>query len=88
MWITFVRETSAAKDPVLPLIYEHNLTWQSALIFTKSGDRTAIVGHYEMESAKRLGAYEQVIGYHQSIKPELLSILEKVNPKEIAINYS
>ena len=88
LWLTFVRETSAGGDPVLPLIYGLDLTWESALMITKSGEKIAIVGNYEAEAARRTGAYSTVIPYHQSIAPELLQVLEHINPKKIAINFS
>jgi len=88
LWLTFVRETSGAGDPVLPLIYGLDLTWQSALILSKSGERIAIVGRLEAEAARRTGAYDTIIEYDQSIKPELLQLLDHMNPNHIAVNYS
>jgi Xaa-Pro aminopeptidase len=88
IWMTFVRETSAGGDPVLPIIYGHDLTWQSALILTKTGEAIAIVGHFEAEAARTIGAYSEIIPYHESIRPSILSVLERVNPEKIAINYS
>ncbi|HSQ27184.1 MAG TPA: Xaa-Pro peptidase family protein [Anaerolineales bacterium] len=87
-WLTFVRETSAAGDPVLPLIYGHDLTWQSALIITSKGESFAILGHYEAETARLLNAYTNVIPYHEGIRGVLLHTLERIQPGKIAINYS
>lgn len=87
-WLTFVRETSAAGDPVLPLILGHDLTWQSALLITRTGESIAIVGGFEEETARRSGAFETVIPYHQAIRPILLEQLKRLDPGTIAINYS
>jgi Xaa-Pro aminopeptidase len=88
MWLTFVRETSAAGDPALALIYDYDLTWHSALLIAANGNTTVIVGRYELDAAKSTHAYHNVIGYDESIRPVLLAELERLNPKQIAINTS
>jgi Xaa-Pro aminopeptidase len=88
LWMTFVRETSQVSDPVLDLILGIDLTWQSALMVSKSGKRIAIVGHFDADSLHRIGGYDEVIGYHESLRQPLLGVLERLAPQSIAINYS
>jgi hypothetical protein len=88
MWLTFVRETSANMDPVLPYIYGTDLTWQSALIFTRSGDSIAIVGTFEADAARRIGVFSEVIPYNESFKSPLLEVLNRFKPGQIAVNFS
>lgn len=88
LWLTFVRETSLQPDPALELIYDGDVTWQSAFLVSRTGRHTAIVGHFDAENVRRLNAYDEVIGYHKDIGPALREALDSLNPNRIAINYS
>lgn len=87
-WLTFVRETSQVYDPALNLILGFGLTWESALIVSRSGRKVAIVGRFDADNARRLGAYDEVIGYDRSIGDALRAQLAQINPSSIALNYS
>lgn len=88
LWITFVRETSLNKDPALELIYPYDLTWHSALLLSRSGDKTAIVGRYDADNVERLKAYARVLGYDESVRPALVAELQRLAPKTVALNFS
>jgi Xaa-Pro aminopeptidase len=87
-WITFVRESQLNGDPTLAFLVTADLTWHSAFIVTKSGETCAIVGKYDQKTVEETGAYDQVIGFVEGFKEPLLSYLNTLNPREIAVNYS
>ena len=88
LWLTFVRETIAGGDPILPIIYGADLTWQSALMISRSHEPIAILGSFEAEAARRIGAYPQILPYDKSPRRAILESLERISPQQIAINYS
>ncbi len=86
-WLTFVRETSLQPDPALELIADIDVTWKTAFIVSRSGRHVCIIGHFDAENARNLGLY-QVIDYHQGVSQPLREALAKLDPAQIAINYS
>lgn len=90
LWLTYVRETSAGSDPVLPLLIEGGLTWQSALLVSPSGQSIAIVGNYDADPLLHSEDWDEVIPYIQDIEPILLETLKRLLPNggRIAVNYS
>ncbi len=87
-WMTFVRETSQIHDPALDLILGFGLTWDSALIVTKAGEKIAIVGRYDGDNIRKLEAYDQVLTYDTAIRPLLREQMTRINPQSIGLNYS
>jgi Xaa-Pro aminopeptidase len=88
LWLTFVRETSAVRDPVLPFVYGHDVTWQSAFILTARGECIAILGRYDAEPARQLNVYDEVIPYDEAFSTPLRAVLDRLNPRQIALNFS
>jgi len=87
-WLVWVRETSQMADPVLELIFGADLVWQSALIFSKHGERIAIVGNADADAIKDMSLFDRVTPYTKSIRDHLVDELDRLSPTRIAINYS
>ena len=89
LWLTFVRETSGVRDPALNFILgPADLTWETALMLTRSGERIAILGRLEAEAVERLGVYDTILPYDTGISQALREMLTRLDPRQIAVNYS
>jgi len=88
LWLTFVRETTSAPDPVLDLLAGAHVVWPSAFILTASGKAIAIVGSLDMHGVRDAVSRYEVRGYVDSVAGPLLELIEAEQPKRIAINYS
>ena len=89
MWLTFVRETSGVRDPALDfLIGANDLTWPSALILTRKGEKVAMIGNLEKDAISRLNVFNTVLGYDTAISDLLRDTITRLNPDRIAVNTS
>jgi Xaa-Pro aminopeptidase len=57
-------------------------------MFTRAGQKIAIVGRYEAEEVSRLGVYDEVIAYDTALSGVLRETLARLEPRQIAVNYS
>jgi Xaa-Pro aminopeptidase len=89
MWLTFVRETSGVRDPVLDLLIGLNdLTWPSALILTRKGEKIAIVGNLEKDAVARLAVFDTILGYDTAVSGPLRDTITRLDPGQLAVNTS
>ena len=89
LWLTFVRETSGVRDPMLDfLIGSNDLTWPSVLILTRQGEKIAIVGNLEKESVSRANVFDTIIGYDTAVSQPFRDTITRLNPDQIAVNTS
>jgi len=89
MWLTFVRETSGVRDPALDfLIGANDLTWPSALIITRKGEKIAIIGNLEKDALQRLNVFDEILGYDTAVSELLRTTITRLNPDRIAVNTS
>jgi len=89
MWLTFVRETSGVRDPALDLLIGANdLTWPSALIVTRKGEKIAIIGNLEKDALQRLNVFDEILGYDTAVSELLRTTITRLNPNRIAVNTS
>lgn len=88
MWITFVQETSASRERVFEYVGVADLTWESAIILTKNGDKIVILGKFDDSTYRDSKLYTEIYPYVQDFKEPFSEVLKKHLPSNIALNYS
>jgi Xaa-Pro aminopeptidase len=87
-WLIFARETGVRPDPGVELVVGSDVTWNSAFLFGHGGERIAIVGRYDAPEIRAGGVFSEVIGYDEGISAPLLAALQRLDPRQIGLNYS
>jgi len=88
LWLVIDKESEVLTDPVMDYVIGTGVTWLSFFLFFKSGEAYAIVGNLDIEKIKRLELFDEIFGYKGSPGDDLLKLLNKHNPRKIAIDYS
>jgi Xaa-Pro aminopeptidase len=87
-WLTFVRETSLHPDPALDLVVGANVVRNAAFLFHGSGERVAIVPRFDLANVQTSGVFQELIPYDEDIRGCLVETLQRLNPKNIGLNFS
>ena len=71
-WLTFVRETTLMPDPCLYMVAGLGVTWHSAFLIFKTGERVAMVGRFDA------GEHTQYRRVHRGycVRPEYSTCFE------------
>jgi Xaa-Pro aminopeptidase len=86
-WLIWVRETSLQADPALAFVCPVSFVWQTALLYTRSGERVALVGNFDAAGVPD-GLFDRVVTYESAASGPLRRVLEELDPRRIAIDVS
>ena len=87
-WLTFARESDLHPDPGLDQVVGAGVVRNSAFLFGVAGERIAIVANFDTSAIRAKGIFKDVVGYDEDIRGPLLAALERLNPRNIGLNYS
>jgi Xaa-Pro aminopeptidase len=87
-WLTFARTTGGHSDPGVDIVVGTDVAWNSAFLFGRGGERIAIVGRYDVPSIRSKGVFQEIIGYDEGIAKVLVETLQRLDPRQIGLNYS
>ncbi len=88
VWMLFARESASVHDPSFDLVVGTNVTWHSAFLLTRSGERIAVVGSLDKANIEMHGHYTEIRTYVSGVRAELAALLARLDPKRIAVNFS
>ena len=88
LWLVIDRESGIISDPVMDYVVGCHATWLSFFLFSRRGEKHAIVGNLDLETFRRAGLFDTVSAYKGSPREDLLRLLRQLDPKKIAIDYS
>ena len=88
LWVLAGRETGEMPDPSMALVVGTAVTWTSLFLISRTAPHVAIVGTGDVANVRSTGAWPEVIGYVQGYADEFKAALARLNPRQIALNYS
>lgn len=86
-WLVWVRETMQFRDPALSLVLDMDIISPTALLYTSDGERIAVAQAIDARGLPD-GPFDRIVPYERGIRDALRSELVRLDPTQVAINYS
>jgi Xaa-Pro aminopeptidase len=87
-WLIYVRETALNPDPVTELLWNFAVIWPAAFVITADGRRFATGVVHDAPTFENSGLFTEVLPFQKVPDETLPDLLKKIDPKNIALNYS
>ena len=78
LWMIFARESATVHDPCLDLVVGGNVTWASAFLLGRGGERIAVLGSLDRAAHEALGHYQEIIPYVEGVSQPLRDTLSRL----------